>query len=495
MIPISRLLNAVTMYRLIVYGLAGLAIVSLVVSLTGRFSFTAGELVLSFGLLLGSAFSANVIFSRLWRVPTNRESWLITALILAFVLAPAHDIASGLALVLAGVLSSAVKFLIAPFGRHVFNPAAFAAAFVSLLGLLPSTWWVGSSALWPFTFVLALAIILKIRRHALVVSFAAAVAVVQGAQFVLAGQPLIGGFASVVGASPFLFLGGVMLTEPSTMPPRRAGQAIFGAVVGGLFVLAPEFGPLICYPEVALLAGNLYAYAIMPKRRYRLTLSRIEEISTRVHTYVFTPDRPVMFAAGQYMEVTLVGVPDDGRGNRRSFTIASSPTEQDIRIGVKYYDPSSTFKSAFSQLRQGDSLYAGQVAGSFTLPGPRQKLALIAGGIGITPFRSMVKQIIDEGRQADIVVLYAAASADELAYREVFEAAAVNGVRLEVFVPDAGATGERLTPATIAAAIPDHGERTFMVSGSEAMVRGVRRYLREIGVRRTRIRTDRFTGY
>ena len=498
--PMNRLLNHVTMYRLVLYGLGGLVLISLIIAMSGRLSFAPIELLMSLVLVLSSAFAVNVVFSRIWGIPGNRESWLITALILFFVLQPAHDLPTAIALILAGGVASASKFLIAPFGKLIFNPAAFAAAFVSLLALLPSTWWVGSSALWPFTLLLGLAIILKLRRYVLVVSFFGAALLIQAIQFIVTGHPLGTGLISFITASPFLFLGGVMLTEPSTMPSSRKAQAIFGGITATLFVIAPSIGPFIVYPEVALLIANIYAFTVSPKRRYILTLQRIEKISDRVFNYVFTSNYHVDFEAGQYMEWTLGGVRRDGRGNRRTFTIASSPTEDTIQVGLKYYYPSSTFKTTFSQLQPGDQILAGQVSGSFTLTNLHgRKLALIAGGIGITPFRSMVKQIIDENRIEDIVILYSVADMQELAYMDVFRDASKYGVKLFPFVGNgvdtAGVMTGPINREALETIVPDMADRMFLVSGPNAMVEQVYRSLRKVGVHSNHIHTDFFSGY
>lgn len=497
---IDRFFNNITMYRLVAYGLGGLALISLVISVLGRIPYSPIELIGSLVLLAASAYITNLIFAKVWDVPTNRETWLITALILFFVLQPVTGKASAVAMILAGALSSLSKFLIAPLGKHIFNPAAFAAAFVSLLGLLSSTWWVGTSALWPFTLILAVAVVYKIRRYTLALSFVAATVLIQSIQFAMVGQPLLQGLISVVTASPLLFLGGIMLTEPSTMPPSRSHQAVFGVIVAALFVLAPEFGPLVVYPEVALLIGNVYAFIVSPKRRYRLTLQRIEQVSDRVFNYVFSSDHKPVFHAGQYMELTLAGVPADGRGNRRTFTVASSPTEDIIQFGIKYYTPSSTFKNVFSHLQPGDTLWAGQTAGSFTLAGLRhKKLALIAGGIGITPFRSMVKEIVDRNLQADVFVLYMLTSLDELAYADVFREAISHGVRLITFAPNpdgiSGVISDRITETTIPHVLPDYAERTFLISGPNSMVQNVSHELRKLNVHGNRIHTDYFSGY
>ena len=70
------------------------------------------------------------------------------------------------------------------------------------------------------------------------------------------------------------------------------------------------------------------------------------------------------------------------------------------------------------------TLLAGQIAGDFTLPrDPRQKLVFIAGGIGITPFRSMLKYLLDVQQRRDIALFYINKAANEIVYTDVLNAA------------------------------------------------------------------------
>ncbi|TGV95790.1 FAD-dependent oxidoreductase, partial [Mesorhizobium sp. M2E.F.Ca.ET.154.01.1.1] len=116
--------------------------------------------------------------------------------------------------------------------------------------------------------------------------------------------------------------------------------------------------------------------------------------------------RKLAFQAGQYLEWTLGLDRSDNRGNRRYFTVASSPTEQSVRLGVKFYPKSSAFKQALGTMRPGGTIHAAQLAGDFTLPSdPKIKIAFLAGGIGITPFRSMLQYLIDRNESRPIVVL------------------------------------------------------------------------------------------
>ena len=76
------------------------------------------------------------------------------------------------------------------------------------------------------------------------------------------------------------------------------------------------------------------------------------------------------------------------------------------------------------QLVARSRILAAQVAGDFTMPKDQtQKLAFIAGGIGVTPFRSMVKYLNDRRERRDVVMLYANRRYDEILYSDVFQAA------------------------------------------------------------------------
>lgn len=498
---IDNFLNNTTMYRLVVYVLALLSGLSVVFSFMGKLSATPTELILSFALLALPAYITDRGLGRLLKTPTNMESSLITAMILFLIVRPADSWLTALALAAAGAVSSASKFLLSYNGKHIFNPAAFAAALLALTGLQATTWWIGNSVFWPFTIILGLAVVRKIRRAPLFITFVGVSLLLGAITFVHAGQPLATNLKQALLASPLLFLSTIMLTEPATMPPRRNQQILFAALVATLYVFAWKIGPLTIYPEVALLLGNLYAFFVSPKFKIRLRLAEIQKISERVYNYVFIPDRPLTFLPGQYMEWTLANVPYDNRGNRRSFTIASSPTEQVVHLGIKYYDPASMFKYTLAQLKPGDTVYASQLSGNFTLSGnEHKKLVFVAGGIGITPFRSMVKYLSDKQIHADILLLYLVGDPAEFAYMTEFRAAAAYGVRVIPIVTrtDYAApniVSGKLSPAMIQQLVPDYQQRLFYISGPNVMVHSTSEYLRELGVPHSNIKTDHFSGY
>jgi ferredoxin-NADP reductase len=142
-------------------------------------------------------------------------------------------------------------------------------------------------------------------------------------------------------------------------------------------------------------------------------------------------------------------------------------------------------------MQKGEKILAGQLSGDFYLTQDKnKKLAFIAGGIGVTPFRSIVRYMIDLGDRRDAVLFYAVKSEDEIAYRYLWiEAEAKVGLRTEYIV------GKFINEDLIADKLPDFKERTFYISGPEAMVNAYKKLSRKMGVARTQIITDYFPGF
>lgn len=489
-------LNGITMYRLLLYGLLVLAAASALLGATGELSLSVPAMALSLGILLTICYVANRCLGEVWQAAINTESSLITALILFFILPPATDWRRAAAIGLAGLLAMASKYMLALHRKHIFNPAAIGAVLVGLLGVLHATWWVGTPVLLPLTAVLGLLIVRKVRRMQMFASFAVAALLVMMLRDHVSTTVLSQAFTSW----PLVFMGTIMLTEPSTSPPRHRQQMLYGAFVGVIFTLQTKFGPVASTPEIALVLGNMLAYAWSPKFKLRLRLKAITQLAPQVYDLAFEPDRNFTFTPGQYMDWTLPHAHADARGNRRTFTIASSPTEQLVHLGVKTYEPSSSFKKALLALRPGEMLTAGQIAGDFTLPGDSaQKLAFVAGGVGITPFRSMVQYLIDTKQRRDIVLFYIVSKPEELSYGDVWKQAEAVGVRLvpvlaarEVPKSWHGRTGY-LTKDMLAQTAPDLPERFCFLSGPNAMVDHYSGVLRSAGARH--IATDHFSGY
>jgi glycine betaine catabolism B len=492
---IDRFLNKITMYRLVLYYLAALVAIAAIFGAFGILPYNPVAIIFSTLFLLVVAWAANGIIAGFLKAHPNSESAYITALILALIITPGMptDASTVIFLAWAAVLAMASKYIFAIDKKHIFNPAAFGVAVTLLAFNQAASWWIGGNLpMMAFVIVGGLLVVRKIQRFDLAASFfvfALASDVVTHAGF----NPLTT-IEKALLHTPIFFFAAIMITEPLTTPPTRWGRIAYGALVGALFSPFIAVGAINSTPELALLVGNIFSFAISPKGKQTLTLKEKKEAGTGTYHFSFATEKPLKFRPGQYLEWTLSHDKNDLRGNRRYFTIASSPTEDTLQLGVKFYEPSSSFKKALLAMKPGDTILAGQLAGDFTLPkDPQRKLAFIAGGIGITPFRSMVKDLVDRGERRDVVLFYSNRSADEVAYRDVFdEAERTIGMRT-IYI--ATGAGKRLDAETIGSAIPDYRERMFYISGTHAMTNAFEKTLRAMGVPRTQIKTDFFPGF
>jgi glycine betaine catabolism B len=498
---VDYFIDRTTMYRLVLYYVAGLLAVAAVLSLLKVLPFDATAIVFSAVLASAVCWLVNLIFAKVFSTPVNVESPFITAMIIALIMNPvtATDAAGVGGIVCASVWAVSAKFMLAIGKKHLFNPAALGVALTGLLIGQPATWWVaGNLTLLPCVLIGGLLIARKLQRFDLIGLFVATNLVTIAVLTPIADAPQA--LLETVTHSPLFFLAFAMLTEPLTAPQARTPRLVYAALVGVLAAPTVHFGTFYMTPELALLVGNLFAYLVSPKGRFALTLLRIEKAANGAYDFIFSPDRQLRFRPGQYLEWTLGFAHADSRGNRRSFTIASSPADAEVRLGVKFYPRASAFKRALAQMQPGDKIFASQLAGDFVLPkNVDAKLAFIAGGIGITPFRSMLKHMVDKAERRDVILLYGNNATEDIAYSDVLSAAERQlGIRTVHAVAQgelpANAYRGFITGDMIEAEIPDFRDRTFYVSGPHTMVSLIEETLRKLGVSHRHIRTDFFPG-
>jgi ferredoxin-NADP reductase len=496
-------LNGVTMYRLALYVLLGQLAIALGLATFGLLPFSPLALILSTAFLLLLCWAANTLLARAFGVPSNIESASITALILALIFDAPKAPGDLVYLGWVAILAMASKYLLALNKKHLFNPAAVAAVIVGFVVGQPASWWVGTPSMLPAMLIGGVLLVRKVRQEGMVASFLLAALVTVCAVSLILNVPLVSELQLLLAASPLFFFASVMLTEPLTAPPTKGLKRIYGALVGVLFIPQMHLGALYSTPELALVVGNAFSYLVGSKQRVLLALKRKVRLSPDIVDFAFLPSQQLAFAPGQYMELTLAHASADSRGNRRYFTIASSPTEDTVHLGVRFYPRSSTFKRALYALDGRPRMVAGPVAGDFTLPAdPTRKLAFIAGGIGITPYRSMLRYLLDTGQTRDIVLFYSNRGVNDIIYQDVIGAAQERlGVRVvhtltdgAAVPPDWGGYVGRLDERMIAEALPDYRERTFYLSGPPEMVHAAEGVLRRLGVHSGQVKKDDFPG-
>ncbi|NDE68258.1 oxidoreductase [bacterium] len=444
----------------------------------------------------------NSVFAWAFNAPTNSESVYITALILVLIISPIaspHDTLFFSLAVWASVWAMASKYIFAIGKKHMFNPAALAVAITALALEQSASWWVGTSIMAPFVLIGGILLVRKLIRADLVVSFFVVAAIATVAGHVYNPGVILPNIWRLFVDTPIMFFAFVMLTEPLTTPPRRWTRMLYGALVGAMFFPSAHIGSVYITPELALVIGNVFSYLVSPKQKLLLSLKNRIKLSPDTYHFVFASDRPMSFVPGQYLEWTLDRGDADSRGNRRYFTIASSPTEDGVAMGVKFYPEPSSFKKHLLEMGKDDVLVASQLAGDFVMPRDKQKkLVFVAGGIGITPFRSMIQYLVDTGEQRDIVLLYSNKKTEDIVYRDVLENARQKiGMKVVYVITDResrGYTGP-ITSQVIVSEIPDYAERYFYISGPHGMVVGFEGMLQSVGVKGSHIRTDFFPGF
>ncbi|MDR3548678.1 MAG: RnfABCDGE type electron transport complex subunit D [Candidatus Pacebacteria bacterium] len=500
---IDSFLNHVTMYRLALIGLSGVAALSVILSLFGWLPYTGFELLFSLILLIIAARAANAVGALFTKASPTPESAYITALILFFILAPLQSAPDTLMLMAVAAVAMLSKYLIAINQKHLFNPAAFAVFAFSVFGSGIAVWWVANPILLPFVLVLGLLIVRKLRRFDLFWSFAIMAALVLMIRSLLSGIDIGNAASQLFVSGPLIFFGTIMVTEPQTTPPTRANRLVYGGLIGLFFSLVFQYGTLSATPELALLIGNAYSFIVGRQRRIKLRFQSSAPLTREVYELTFVSETPVKFRPGQYMEWTMPHRKSDGRGIRRHFTIASAPSDPFVRVGVRMPVESSTYKDALRELRNGAVVTATGVDGDFVLPeDPDRKIACIAGGIGITPFVSMFRELAAQHARRDIVLIYAAATPLDFVYRDEIDSYKDAIGLCIIYLPTdfaeisnwEGSSGY-VTNELIKKAVPDFATRAWYLSGPDALVKDYRWLIHGMGVRNHDIFTDYFPGF
>ncbi len=488
-------LDKLTTYRLVLYLLCIYVGVASLLGFAGKLGFSGLSILGSVVWLVAVCRATNWSISKFFKLPRNHESDLISALILSLILTPASDLHSYVVLAGAGVAAMGSKYLLTFYRRHIFNPAALGAFISGILFHQYASWWVGTHTLAPFLLIGGLLILRKMKRTQIVGLFV----FIYLAYLILHSSTGITGHLIWVGlvSTPLLFFTTVMLTEPLTSPTSFRKGLVYAAVVGLLYsVAAAHFSP-----EKALLAGNVLAFAMTPSRSLLYKLINRSKEAEGIYSFTFESPRKINFQAGQYMEWTLPGVAADSRGNRRYLTVASSPTEENLMFTVKIPSQSSSFKTSLMNMKPGDQILASQLGGDFTLPKDNtQKLAFIAGGVGITPFHSMLKYLVDTNQKIDAHLFYSLNSPAELAYKNLLVTAQGQGLKNHIVISkDAPAGWKGLTgyidERLIGVSLPDYMQRHFYISGPQGFVSAVHQSLLRLGVEHAHIKTDFFPGY
>jgi ferredoxin-NADP reductase len=210
----------------------------------------------------------------------------------------------------------------------------------------------------------------------------------------------------------------------------------------------------------------------------------------------------VEFSPGQYFFVTLpdVGHQDD-KGLRRHITVVTSPNEKGV-LGLATRMRDSAFKRTLRELPVGSEVEVEPPKGSFALPeDPSRPLVFVAGGIGITVFRSMLRYIHEERLPYRVTLIYSNRDRASTAFLDELRALeqALPDFRLILtMTQDPGWEGEtrKVDGEFVKGYLEaDLNEHTFLVAGPPAMAEGVQAALQKAGVRDENVIAEGYSGY
>ena len=231
---------------------------------------------------------------------------------------------------------------------------------------------------------------------------------------------------------------------------------------------------------------------------FSVTLDHTRDEADNIRTFFFRPERPVQYTAGQYTELHLPHAHPDERGQKRWFTLSSPPDAEFLTITTKHAtDKGSSFKQALFKLQPGTELKMAEPMGDFVLPKLIQTpLVFVAGGIGITPFHSILEWLAAVKETRPIRLLYAVRNEDEIIFQDTFDKA---GIKPTIVVSEASAAwgGERgHLSAELILGLEQPDEDTLVyLSGPETMVQNLAKDLHKKGLEKRQVVSDEFPNY
>lgn len=213
-------------------------------------------------------------------------------------------------------------------------------------------------------------------------------------------------------------------------------------------------------------------------------LSTYDEVGN-IRTFVFSADG-LTWQAGQYQTYELASAGGIENENKRFFTIASAPSEGEIHISTRVTE--SMFKQALNALQPGDTIVAHDIEGDFTWEDASDTpVVLVAGGIGVTPYRSMLLERHALSKPLNCTLVHFNRD-DMVPFRDEFEKLAAEHPELTLKY----IVGQPITAAAILEAAPQAADQVTYLSGPEPMVDSVGEELQKRGIN---LKQDWFPGY
>ena len=234
---------------------------------------------------------------------------------------------------------------------------------------------------------------------------------------------------------------------------------------------------------------------------YKTKLKNRSEVAERTLAFYLEKPPDFQFKPGQYVDLTLIDPREmDSEGAVRTFSIASAPYDNDLIVATRMRD--SAFKRVMAKLPLGTELKFEGPMGSFTLPS--KAAVFLAGGIGITPFRSILRQANHEKSPLLLYLFYSNRRPEDAAFLDELQELSKANSRF-IFIPSMSEmersqkewAGERglIDWEMLSKRFCELKGPIYYVAGPPAMVAAMQQVLTKAGIDDDDIRAEEFGGY
>jgi len=231
--------------------------------------------------------------------------------------------------------------------------------------------------------------------------------------------------------------------------------------------------------------------------KFEEPVNEIIKRTYNVKSFRFKKPEAFDYKAGQYITVTL---DSHGKKMSKAFTLSSSPTEKDhIEFTKKL--TGHEYSNMLDAMEVGDTALISGPFGKMTFEGEYEKIALLSGGIGITPMISICKYSTDMKLSTDIMLICSDKTEQDMIFTEELEEMKKQNPNLTVFNTLTRAseswTGcrERICESMIIRELPDYAERAFYVCGPPPMVDSMMEMLHNMKIPDSMIHKESLIGY
>jgi ferredoxin-NADP reductase len=230
----------------------------------------------------------------------------------------------------------------------------------------------------------------------------------------------------------------------------------------------------------------------------QLKLIKKIEVAKDTMSFFFKPETSLTWLAGQYIHITLskLDYPDE-RGATRHMTIASSPTEGGLLQITTRIREKSGYKKTLNELPVGSVVEGNGLHGLFVFDKNSKNNVFLAGGIGITPFRSMIKWNIDKKLNIPVYLIYSN-SDSEFVFKDELDNWQKENDFLKIQYVNTSEMGH-VDSKMIKKSVDDWGLKpndcTFWIVGPNTFVNAMEEILDRLNISENNIKSEKFTGY